>query len=146
MLGVLLMCGLTACSTAADKKKKKDEAEKKAKLAEGQDLESDPDFSAFLGRLKQAVAAHDVNTLASMMTPNFGFRLNPVGEGDGVFQYWDQNNLWPQLGETLNKHFVLNGEFMVAPAEFTTDTNYHGFRAGITQVQGSWRFSYFVTD
>ena len=80
------------------------------------------------------------------MTPNFGYRLDPVGEGDGVFQYWDDELLWPQLQAVLGQHFVPKGNFMVAPPEFATDPNFHGFRAGITSVGGTWKFAYFVTD
>jgi hypothetical protein len=35
---------------------------------------------------------------------------------------------------------------MVAPPQFAFDPEYHGYRAGITMVNGSWRFAYFVTD
>jgi len=111
-----------------------------------QDASGDVDFQAFWSRLNRAVAMHDYQTLASMMTPNFGYRLDPVGEGDGVFAYWDQNNVWPDLSAVLQQKFVPHGAFMVAPAQFVTDPQYSGWRAGIQLVNGSWKFAYFVKD
>ena len=143
LLCVVLGCSLAACSTPSKKK----EADKdKPKEPTMEDMSNDVDFQAFLGRLRKAVAAHDVQTVASMMTPNFGYRLNPVGEGDGVFQYWDDELLWPQLQAVLSEHFTPKGSFMVSPPEFVTDPNFHGYRAGITAVDGVWKFAYFVTD
>jgi hypothetical protein len=103
------------------------------------------DFQAFVGRLRKAVKAHDVNTLAPMMTEDFGYRLNPVAAGPGVFKYWDENNLWEELDGILSEKFVPKGTFMVAPAQFADENlNYDGYRAGILRVNGSWRFAYFV--
>ena len=110
------------------------------------DVSTDMNFQGFLGRLRKAVAAHDLQTVAPMMTTTFGYRLDPVGEGDGVFQYWDDNLLWPQVQAVLSEHFVPSGNFMVAPPEFAKDPNFHGYRAGITSVNGVWKFAYFVTD
>lgn len=143
----LLLCmalglSLAACSSPSKKKA----AEDKPKTPAMDDASNDPDFQAFIGRLRKAVAAHDVQTVASMMTSNFGYRLNPVGEGEGVFQYWDDEVLWPQLQAVLSERFAPKGNFMVAPAEFATDPNFHGYRAGVTSVDGTWRFAYFVTD
>jgi hypothetical protein len=142
---LVLICSLAACTTA---KQKKDAAaaKEKAKAEEMEDMGGDPDFAAFVGRLRKAVAAHDVDTLAPMMTTNFGYNLDPVGEGPGVFQYWDQMNLWPQVETVLQQHFLPKGNFMVAPPEFETDPNYHGYRAGLISVDGSWKFAYFVTE
>lgn len=140
-----LLLTLPACSTA-QKKKAQAEAADKAKREELEDMGGDPDFLAFISRLRMAIANHDVDTLAPMMTTNFGYCLNPVGQGDGVFQYWDQVNAWPQIQATLNNHFLPKGDFMVAPPQFAIDPNYHGYRAGIMSVDGSWKFAYFVTD
>jgi hypothetical protein len=145
LLSALLACSLIACSTA---QKKKDQATAKAK-AEAEDMEDmggDPDFLGFVGRLRKAVAEHDLETLASMMTQNFGYSLNPEHEGPGVFQYWDQQNIWPQLQAVLNQHFLPKDNFMVAPPAFAVDPNFHGYRAGLTSVEGTWKFAYFVTD
>ena len=54
---------------------------------------------------------------------DFGYRLDPLGEGDGVFAYWDQNNVWPELELILKEPFSVNGvgqnnEYMVSPPEF----------------------------
>jgi hypothetical protein len=145
LLSLLLVACLAACATTAQKKKVA-EAKEKAKQIDLQDLDGDPDFLSFVGVLRKAVGAHDVNTLAPMMTTNFGYSLNPPAEGAGVFQYWDQTNAWPQIEAVLQQHFLPKGSFMVAPPAFATDPNYHGYRAGLTTVDGNWRFAYFVTD
>lgn len=108
-------------------------------------------FQAFLNRLRKAAQAHDANELAAMMTTDFGYRLDPPGEGPGVFDYWDQNNVWPELNLVLNETFVVNNvgegnEYMVAPSEFVINPeSYAGYRAGIRLVNGSWKFAYFVS-
>jgi len=142
LLCVVLGLSLAGCNTP----KKKDAAKKKPQEPAMADMSEDVDFQAFVGRLRKAVAMHDVQTVASMMTANFGYRLDPVGEGDGVFQYWDDELLWPQLQAVLSEHFAPKGQFMVAPAGFVSDPNFHGYRAGMTSVGGSWKFAYFVTD
>ena|SRR5689334_10688123 len=135
----------TACQTPEQKKEKarKTALKKKAKadLREPQDV----DFQAFVGRLKKAVASRDITTLKSMMTDDFGYKLEPAMSGAGVFQYWDQENLWPELDGILAERFVKKGAFMVAPPQFADPSlNYDGYRAGITRVRGSWKFAYFV--
>jgi len=74
------------------------------------------------------------------------YRLDPLGEGDGVFEYWDQNNVWPALRSILQKQFVQDGNFMLAPPQHTTNPDYDGYRAGIANVDGSWKFAYFVRN
>jgi hypothetical protein len=146
LLCLVLACSLISCSTDKQKKDKATAAEK-AKREDMEDMGGDPSFLSFIGRLRQAVATHDIDTLAPMMTSNFGYNLaDPKGEGPGVFQYWDQNNLWPQLQKVLDQHFLPKDNFMVSPPGFVTDPNYHGYRAGLTSVDGSWKFAYFVTD
>ena len=71
-----------------------------------------------------------------MMTTNFGYRLNPVGEGDGVFKYWDQLNLWPQLEAVLQNHFVPKGNFMVAPPAFATTLIFMAIAWDLVSVDG----------
>ncbi len=51
-----------------------------------------------------------------------------------------------RLQLVLGERWVPKGNFMVSPPEFATDPNYHGYRAGIANVNGSWKFAYFVTD
>lgn len=103
-------------------------------------------FQAFLGRLRKAVHEHDMATIASMMTADFGYRLDPPGEGQGVFAYWDENNLWPELELIMKERFVPKEDYMVSPAEFLTNPdNYNGYRAGIRMENGSWKFAYFVS-
>jgi len=132
-----------------DKEKTKDEALKKkakAKLRESEDV----DFQAFVGRLRKAAANRDLDTLKSMMTEDFGYKMNPPMSGPGVFSYWDQENLWPELDGILAERFVIKKNpggqvFMVAPAQFADPSlNYDGYRAGITRFKGSWKFAYFV--
>jgi hypothetical protein len=134
----------TACQTPEQKKEKaKKEALKKAKakLRESEDV----DFQAFVGRLRKAVATRDLATLKSMMTDDFGYKLEPPMAGPGVFQYWEQENLWPELDGILAEKFVKKGNFLVAPPQFADPSlNYDGYRAGITRMKGGWKFAYFV--
>jgi hypothetical protein len=141
----------SGCQTPSQKEKTKQAALKKkanAKLREPEDV----DFQAFVGRLRKAVAKRDVTTIKSMMTENFGYKLDPRMEGiepndsgPGVFQYWDQEDLWPELDGILSERFVKKGNFMVAPPQFADPSlNYDGYRVGITRVRGSWKFAYFV--
>src|SRR3954470_16462835 len=98
LISVLLLLGvaLTGCkSTSKAEKEKKAALSKKTKAALRED--TDIDFEAFVGRLKKAVAARDLTALATMMTPDFGYSLKPERSGDGVFKYWDDQNLWPEL-------------------------------------------------
>jgi hypothetical protein len=135
----------TGCQTPQQKKEKlkRDQLKKKAKaeLREPEDV----DFQAFLGRLRKAIAKRDVETIKSMMTEDFGYKLEPPMAGPGVFQYWEQENLWPELDGVLSERFVKKGAFMVAPPQFADPSlNYDGYRIGITRVRGSWKFAYFV--
>ena len=133
----------SACQTPEKEKTKKEALKKKAtaKLRESEDV----DFQAFVGRLRKAVANRDIETIKSMMTDDFGYKLDPAMSGSGVFQYWDQENLWPELDGILAEKFVKKGAFMVAPPQFADPSlNYDGYRAGVTRVRGSWKFAYFV--
>jgi hypothetical protein len=135
---------LTGCQTTSEKEKTKRAALKKKAKANLRETE-DVDFQAFIGRLRKAVAARDVATLKTMMTDDFGYKLDPPMAGPGVFQYWEQENLWPELDGILSERFVKKGNFMVAPQQFADPSlNYDGYRIGITRVRGSWKFAYFV--
>lgn len=109
------------------------------------DQSGDTAFQSFQNRLRKAVAKRDVATLAPMMSANFGYSWEPGGEGAGVFDYWNRNNLWPELDLVLKEKFVPSGNFMVAPAEVTFDPDYKGYRAGLQLVNGAWRFGFFVS-
>jgi hypothetical protein len=163
-ISVLLLLGLalTGCESAsAAEKENQVDLSKKAKAVQREENLSalqriDPNidaFEAFVGRLKAAVAAHDVNTLAAMMTPDFGYSLKPIRSGDGVFKYWDDQNLWPKLSRVLAEKFAHRGQYMVAPGQFVHESQkYHGYWAGIRQVSeghsNSWRweFAFFVNS
>jgi hypothetical protein len=135
----------TGCQTPEQKKQKLKEAALKKKTKANLRESGDVDFQAFISRLRKAVANRDVGTLKSMMTDDFGYKLEPAMSGSGVFQYWDQENLWLELDGILSEKFVKKGNFMVAPPQFADPSlNYDGYRAGITRVRGSWKFAYFV--
>ena len=144
---IVAALALTGCPTTSPKKDEKKPGKTAAKLPVEEN--SDVDFQAFVGRLRQAVRARDVHTIASMMTSDFGYVLGATpGEdrtGAGVFQYWDENNLWPELEGILGEKFVSNEGYMVAPPQFADPSvDYTGYRAGIRRVNGSWKFVYFV--
>ncbi|HYY13232.1 MAG TPA: hypothetical protein VE758_02245 [Chthoniobacterales bacterium] len=144
---LLFAFALSGCATPqmkAEKEKKAAAAAKKAKVKPSEEP-TEVDFQAFVGRLRKAVAAHDVQTLATMMTSDFGYRLEPEASGEGVFQYWDEHGLWPELQGILSEKFVKKGDYMVAPPQFANPAlNYDGYRAGIRRINGSWKFAYFV--
>ena len=147
----------SSCETPEKKKEKAKQAALKKKTKANLRESEDVDFQAFVGRLRKAVSNRDKETIKSMMTENFGYKYEPKMEGieanasgPGVFQYWDQENLWPELDGILGERFVkkkVQGapEFMVAPPQFADPSlNYDGFRAGIIRIKGSWKFAYFV--
>lgn len=134
------------CQTSAKKKEKLKQAELKKKAkADLREENTDVDFQAFVGRLRKAISKRDIETLKSMMTDDFGYKLDPPMSGPGVFQYWEQENLWPELDGILSERFVKKGAFMVSPPQFADPSlNYDGYRIGITRIRGSWKFAYFV--
>jgi hypothetical protein len=143
----LLLLAICAggCKTPSKTKDKEKKAALSKKVKAGLREDTDVDFEAFVGRLKKAVAAHDVTTLAGMMTTDFGYSLKPEKSGEGVFKYWDDQNLWPELDGILTEKFVKKGEFMVSPPQFADESlNYDGYRIGIRRINGSWKFAYFV--
>ena len=143
---LVLAIGLSGCQTFALKQKEKKVALREKTKAQPREENTDVDFQAFIGRLRKAVAAHDVKTLSTMMTDDFGYRLNPEASGNGVFQYWDGEGLWPELQGILSEEFVQKGAYMVAPPQFADESlNYDGYRAGVRRVNGSWKFAYFVS-
>lgn len=145
LLAALLLGG-AACKTTPEKEDATPAATKKKPGPSIPDQSADVMFQSFLSRLRQAAAGHDVNTLAELMTTDFGYRMDPPAEGAGVFAYWDANNVWPELTLILNEKFVPKENYMVAPKEFVTDeAHYNGYRAGIQLVNGSWKFAYFVS-
>lgn len=133
----LSLGGLSGCASARKKSKQ-------PKATDMANQNGDMAFEAFKDRLNKAVARRDMQTLASMMTENFGYSWEPGGEGAGVFEYWERNNLWPELRLILKEKFVPSGNYMVSPPEVTYDPDYKGYRAGLTQVRGAWRFAFFV--
>ena len=144
---LVLAIGLGGCQTFAQKQKEKGKKAAVSKAtAKPREENADVDFEAFVGRLRKAVAAHDVQTLSAMMTNDFGYQLNPEASGNGVFQYWDEEGLWPELQGILSEEFVQKGAYMVAPPQFADESlNYDGYRAGVRRVNGSWKFAYFVS-
>src|SRR5205823_14041333 len=89
---VVLLFGLAAGGRKPPPKKTAAHEQRPAQVKPIQEA-TDVDFDGFISRLRKAVAAHDMNTIASMMTADFGYSLNPEKSGEGVFRYWDENNL-----------------------------------------------------
>jgi hypothetical protein len=141
----LILCAvavlMAGCMTPNSAKEKKAERELKEQRTAG-----DVSFQSFLSRLRKAAEIRDTTQLASMMAHDFGYRLDPPGEGGGAFEYWNEAGLWNELILVLNERFVPKDNYMVAPRQFASDAAYHGYRAGMTLVGGSWKFAYFVTD
>jgi len=139
---------VTGCKSAAKRQKEKQAAQAK-KDAQTTETNADIDFQAFIGRLRKAIQSRDMNAIASMMTPDFAYVMGETAatdrKGEGVFQYWDENGLWPELEGIFSEKFVKKDEFMVAPPQFANPAiQYDGYRAGIARVNGSWKFVYFV--
>ena len=143
---------VTGCQTPEQKKEKLKQAALKKKTKADLRESNDVDFQAFLGRLRKAAAKRDTEMLKSMMTEDFGYKLEPPmqgiepnANGPGVFQYWEQENLWPEVDGILSEKFVQYKGYLVAPPQFAdASLNYDGYRAGIARVRGSWKFAYFV--
>ena len=123
-------------------------AKKKPPVTTLADQNGDQAFQAFIGRLRLAIHAHDVETIASMMTTDFGYQNEPPLQGPGVFAYWDEHNLWPELDLIVKDRFVPKGnQYMVSPPEYVTNfDNYSGYRVGIRLLNGSWKFAFFVNE
>jgi len=99
----------------------------------------------FLAQLRTAVAERNMEVVASLMTPNFGYQLEPPREGEGVFQFWDEHGLWEELALIVQEPFVEYHGFHVAPPVFAeSEGGYTGYRAGIRKIKGKWKFVYFV--
>jgi hypothetical protein len=148
---LVLLCALafSGCASHDKTKKDKEAAKTKAQEAKHPEESSDVDFQAFIGRLRKAVDSRDMETIASMMTSDFAYVMGSTPDadrkGEGVFQYWDENGLWPELAGILSEKFVKKDEFMVAPPQFANPAiEYDGYRVGIRRVNGSWKFAYFV--
>lgn len=145
---LVLTLALGGCKSAG-KRVKKEEATQAKKDSQTTEANADVDFQAFVSRLRKAVQTHDMNTLATMMTSDFAYVMGASSaqdrKGEGVFQYWDENGLWPELEGIMAEKFVKKEDFMVAPAQFANPAVvYDGYRAGIRRVNGSWKFAYFV--
>jgi hypothetical protein len=137
LLAGLALVGFAACQSPYKESDKRREEQKK-------DASNEPNFQAFVGRLRTAVRKKDHEMLQSLMAPDFGYRWDNPPPGDSVFTYWDMNNLWPELSALLDQQFVVNGDFMVAPPELAANSSYAGYRVGLKQIGGSWKFVYFV--
>ena len=74
---LVLAIGISGCQTFTRKQKEKKAELTKKTAPQPREENADVDFDAFVGRLRKAVAAHDVKTLSTMMTDDFGYRLNP---------------------------------------------------------------------
>ena len=129
---------------ATDKKPNKAKGKKQESMLPGRNQASDVSFQSFVGLLRTAAAKRDMETMAAMMTPDFGYRWDAAPEGETPFQFWDEKNLWSQLNSVLSAQWKESEGYMVAPPEFAMDEKFEGYRAGVSMVNGAWRFVYFV--
>jgi hypothetical protein len=143
LTSALAVALLTACPDSGKKPTKAAGRPSETSLP-GRSPSEDVGFQSFVGRLREAVEGRDLPALASMMTEDFGYRWDTAPADETPFSYWNDNNLWPQLRALVSQRWVQHDGFMVVPPQLATDTNYNGYRAGISQVGGSWRFAYFV--
>lgn len=148
LLLLVVAIAFAGCKSAAKREKEQKAAQAK-KDAQTTETTADVDFQAFITRLRKAVQSRDMNTLAAMMTSDFAYVMGATSsadrKGEGVFQYWDENGLWPELEGIFSETFVKKDDYMVAPPQFANPAlDYDGYRAGIRRVNGSWKFVYFV--
>ncbi len=144
IFSLALAFALMGCANAEKRKKKEADEKKKERATKLQSVAEEPAFKAFIGRLRVAVTNRDLEAISATMTPDFGYRWDTSPVGDNVFTYWDLNNSWPVLAHILQEKFVVNEEYLVAPPAVVSQEGYHGFRAGMRLVNGSWKFAYFV--
>ncbi len=141
-----LLLSLTGCPTPEEKKA----AEDKRFGGVMENPQESPQFQAFIGKLRKAVANRDYDMIVKMTTPNFGYDLSSNSEGPLLaIQYWNQNGLWPELERVLSMPFIKKGQFLVGPPQFamqTTKKPYSGFRAGVIDTSNGYRLAYFVGD
>ena len=142
IFAALLAVSLLAGCPASDKKPAK--ARSKSDATSGRGLAGDVAFQAFVGRLRLAVAARDRDTLADMMTRDFGYRWDAAPDDETPFSYWDSQKLWPQLRAVVSQQWTEHDGYMVVPPPDEEESSSGGYRAGIAMLDGSWRFSYFV--
>jgi hypothetical protein len=108
-------------------------------------VEKDAPFDSFLQNLRKAVNRRDLQAIGRLMTEDFGYRWDSAPVGEGVFAYWDQQDIWGELEHVLAQPFTQMDEFRVSPRAFAQNPNgFDGWRAGMIQVRGVWRFAYFV--
>ncbi len=156
LLAALLVLPIGGCKSLFPKKEKSLADENPHAAAVGPD-DSRPaskrppkkadegDLETFLTALRKAVAERDMGMIASMMTANFGYQLEPPREGEGVFRFWDEHGLWEELALVVNEPFAAHGGFHVSPPVFLDPASgYTGYRAGVRKLNGRWKFVYFV--
>jgi hypothetical protein len=145
---LVLGCALAGCAHHEDKPEKEKAKTKeaaKAKKPSIPDASGDTSFQSFLGRLRIAVHTKDKPMIQSMMSPDFGWRWDTPPAGETPFDYWDQNQTWGELETLLNDQFGPSENYMVSPPAFRNDSHYRGYRCGLRQFNGAWRFAYFIT-
>jgi hypothetical protein len=141
---VLFFAAVIFAGCPAPEKKPQSAKGKKEQPPPLKDQTGDASFQAFVGRLRKAVETRDKAMLTSMMSPDFGYRWDDAPAGETPFAHWDRQQLWGQLSALLRERWTPHDAFMVVPPQFAQSDSYPGYRAGLTMVNGSWRFAYFV--
>lgn len=145
LLSFACVVAIAACESPSKKTPEKPSLTPPAVVTKVEPVETDDAaLQSFITRLRSAVISKDLPTLAAMMPSGFGYRWDTPPQGESVFDFWDANNLWPQLATIVNSNWTPHEDFMVAPPQLVRDPNYNGFRAGVVMKDGGWKFAYFV--
>ena len=142
---IVLLFAVVMLAGCPKPEKNPKKAKGKKEQAQIKDQSGDASFQAFLGRLRKAIELRDKVMMASMMAPDFGYRWDKGPDDETPFSYWDKHKLWGELAALMKDRWTPHDAFMVVPPQFAHSETYPGFRAGLTMVNGSWRFAYFVS-
>ncbi len=144
LLAVILAAAVLTGCFESEEQKKRDKARGTNKERPTKDESKDVSFQGFVGRLRVAVQRRDTAMLETMMSPDFGYRWDSGPPGETPFDFWQKHNLWGELATLLGERWVPYDGYMVVPPTMASNPDFNGYRAGLKQYNGAWRFAYFV--